>query len=109
MHPLHLLSYFVGGAILMNAVPHIVSGVMGRRFPSPFAKPPGKGLSSATVNLLWGFANLVIAYLLVFRVGQFDLHNAAQAAALALGMVVLGLETARHFGGLNGGRGPDLT
>lgn len=108
MDPLHLLSDFAGGALLMNAVPHVVSAAMGRRFPSPFAKPPGKGLSSATVNMLWGFANLVVAHLLVCRIGWFDGRDAWQVAALALGMLLLGLTHARHFGGLNGGRGPDL-
>ena len=41
---LHYLAYFGGGAFLTNAVPHLVSGVMGRPFQSPFAKPPGEGL-----------------------------------------------------------------
>jgi hypothetical protein len=50
-------SYFFGGAFLTNAVPHFVSGVMGRPFQSPFAKPPGQGLSSSTINVLWGFFN----------------------------------------------------
>ena len=39
-----LLSYVFGGAFLANAVPHLVSGMMGRPFQSPFAKPPGEGL-----------------------------------------------------------------
>ena len=56
--PLHLLSYFFGGAFLANAIPHLVSGMQGRPFQSPFAKPPGQGFSSATVNVLWGFANI---------------------------------------------------
>ena len=99
MHPLQLLSYFFGGAVLINAVPHLVSGVLGHRFPSPFAKPPGKGLSSATVNLLWGSANLAIAYLLLCTVGQFDLRDPWHATALAVGMMLLGLMLARHFGG----------
>jgi hypothetical protein len=109
MDALHLLAYFVGGAAGMNAVPHLVSGTMGRKFPSPFAKPPGKGLSSAIVNLVWGFANLVLGYLLVCRVGQFDLHNWTQIGALALGMLLIGLHLAWHFGNLNQGRGPDPT
>jgi hypothetical protein len=108
MHPLELLSYFFGGVTLTNAIPHLVSGLMGRRFPSPFASPPGKGQSSAMTNVLWGFANLVIAYLLLFRVGQFDLRDAAHLTALALGTLLIGLFSARHFGALNGGRGPDL-
>jgi hypothetical protein len=108
MHPLQLVSYFFGGATLINALPHLISGTMGRRFPSPFAKPPGKGQSSATMNLLWGFANLVAAYLLICRVGQFDPRDDLQVAALGLGGLLLGLMIARHFGALNGGRGPDL-
>ena len=48
------VAYLFGGAFLTNAVPHFVSGMMGRPFQSPFAKPPGEGLSSSTVNVLWG-------------------------------------------------------
>ncbi len=106
IHPLYLLSHFAGGALLVNAIPHVVSGLMGRRFPSPFAKPPGRGLSSATVNVLWGFGNLVAAYFLVWRVGGFDLRQTGDIVALALGMLLLGLWLARDFGQLNGGRGP---
>jgi hypothetical protein len=51
MHWLTFASYFFGGAFLCNAIPHFVSGVTGRAFQSPFAHPPGKGLSSALVNV----------------------------------------------------------
>ncbi len=47
-----LVSYFFGGAFLTNAVPHLVSGLMGRPFQSPFASPSGEGLSSSTTNAL---------------------------------------------------------
>ena len=66
------LAYFVGGVVLTNAIPHFVSGLMGRAFQTPFAKPPGKGLSSSTVNVLWGGFNLALGYLLILRVGTFD-------------------------------------
>ena len=79
---LHLLSYFLGGAFLANAVPHAASGMMGRPFQSPFAKPPGEGLSSSTVNVLWGFFNLAVGYLLVCHVGDFDLRSLDDAIAL---------------------------
>jgi hypothetical protein len=103
MHWLQLLSYFFGGAFFANAVPHFVSGVMGKPFQSPFAKPPGEGLSSSTVNVLWGFFNIVIFYLLVCRVGDFDLKNASDAGAFGLGLLALGVFGARHFGRFNGG------
>ena len=104
---LYLVSYFFGGAFLANAVPHLVSGMMGRPFQSPFAKPSGQGLSSSTVNVLWGFFNLVVGYLLVCRVGDFDLRDASDVAALGLGMFLLAVTTARQFGRFNGGNAPD--
>lgn len=103
MNLLHYVSWFVGGAMLINAVPHLVSGLQGRPFQSPFASPPGKGLSSSVVNILWGFGNLVIAYLLLCQVGDFNLRDWADAATLGLGMLLPGLLLARHFGHFHGG------
>jgi len=60
---------FFAGAFLANFVPHFFHGISGDRFPTPFAKPPGRGLSSPTVNVVWSWVNLVVGYLL-FRVGQ---------------------------------------
>lgn len=106
MPSLHLLAYFFGGAFLTNAVPHFVSGMMGRPFQSPFAKPHGVGLSSSTVNVVWGFANLVLGFWLVWRVGDLDTHNDAGLAALALGSLLIALFSARHFGRFHGGNAP---
>lgn len=102
----HLLSYFFGGAFLANAVPHLVAGMMGRPFQSPFAKPPGQGLSSSTVNVVWGFGNLVVGYLLVCRIGDFDLKATADIIAAAAGALLIALFSARHFGRFNGGTAP---
>lgn len=106
MNWLHDLSYLFGGAFLANAVPHFVSGTLGRPFQSPFAKPPGEGLSSSTVNVLWGFANFVFAYLLIARVGSFDIHAAGHVIALGAGVLLLGVISARGFGRFNGGNSP---
>jgi hypothetical protein len=103
-----LLAYFFGGAFTTNAIPHLVSGLMGRKFPSPFAKPPGKGQSSAMTNALWGFANLVVGALLIARIGDFDLHNIEDVSAAALGVLLMSVMLARTFGRLNDGRGPNL-
>lgn len=102
-----MLPYFFGGAFLTNAVPHFVSGVMGRPFQSPFAKPPGEGLSSSTVNVLWGFLNLAIGYALICRVGDFDLRATSDVVALGLGVLGMGLLTARLFGRFHGGNAPE--
>ena len=92
---LSYLSYFFGGAFLANAIPHFVSGMLGRPFQSPFAKPPGQGLSSSTVNVLWGFFNIVIGYLLICRVGTFDLRDIGDVAAFGAGVLAMGLMAAR--------------
>ena len=102
----HLLSYFFGGAFLANAVPHLVAGMMGRPFQSPFAQPPGQGLSSSTVNAVWGFFNLVVGYLLVCRVGDFDLKDMPDIIALGVGAFLIALFSARQFGRFNGGNAP---
>ncbi len=65
---------FFGGAFLVNAIPHFVSGVMGHTFPSPFA-PAGEGVSPAWVNVLWASTNFVFAYLLLARVGKFEFRS----------------------------------
>ncbi|MCL1980456.1 MAG: hypothetical protein FWG62_05225 [Proteobacteria bacterium] len=105
----YLVSYFFGGLFLCNAIPHFVSGVIGRPFQSPFAKPPGKGLSSSTVNVLWGFANLIIAYFLLCRVGEFSLRSTADASALGAGLLIMGFMNARLFGRFHGGNLPGKT
>ncbi|WP_442783489.1 hypothetical protein [Collimonas fungivorans] len=109
MESLHGVSYFFGGIFLINSVPHLVSGLMGRPFQSPFAKPPGEGFSSSTVNVLWGFLNLAIAYLLICRTGDFDLRVTAHIVTAGSGMLLAGVIMARRFGRFNGGNSPGET
>jgi hypothetical protein len=97
------LSYFFGGAFLANALPHLINGISGSAFQTPFASPPGKVLSSSTVNVLWGFFNLAVAYVLVLCVGSFSLRNLCQAIALGTGLLLMSLIHARVFGRLHGG------
>ncbi len=103
MNWLHLVSYFFGGIFLANAVPHCVSGMTGRPFQSPFARPPGQGLSSSTVNVLWGFFNAVVGYVLVLRVGNFDVRSTSHVLVFAVGALLISLHAARHFGQFHGG------
>ncbi len=68
------LACFFAGSFLANVVPHFVHGISGDRFPTPFARPPGKGLSSPTVNVVWALFNLAVGYLL-FRAGKISSGN----------------------------------
>ena len=70
----HYVASFFSGLFIINTVPHLVHGVSGESFPSPFANPPGKGLSSPTVNVLWALANLLIGYILL-RAGKVSQTN----------------------------------
>jgi len=102
----HDVAYFFGGAFLANALPHLGNGISGHSFQSPFATPPGIGLSSSMVNVLWGFFNLAIGYLLVCRVGSFDLRKTSHVLALGAGIVAMSLMLAYAFGRFHGGLRP---
>ncbi len=94
------VAHIFAGAFLINAVPHLVNGLSGRSFPSPFASPPGVGESSPLVNVFWGFANLVIGYGLLAGVRPFAFGLSLDALAVALGALLMGWRLASHFGGL---------
>jgi hypothetical protein len=87
---------FFAGAILANAVPHFVHGISGDRFPTPFANPPGKGLSSPTLNVVWSLFNLLLGYIL-FRGGQVSSGGDTALIAFFLGMAVLSIGLSLRF------------
>lgn len=97
------LARFFGGAFLVNAIPHFVNGVSGRPFPSPFAHPPGQGMSPAVVNVLWGSLNIVIAHLLIMKVGTYDGRRFREVLPVAAGGLVMAILLARAFGRVFGG------
>lgn len=100
MTPFDLIAFFGAGVFLTNAIPHAVSGLTGRRFPSPFAKPPGVGLSGPTTNVLWGGANAAIGYWLISHVSAFDPQNYQHVIAIALGAFLTALALSAYFRGV---------
>jgi hypothetical protein len=99
----HYIAYFFGGAFLANAIPHFVNGISGSPFQSPFAHPPGEGLSSSLSNVLWGFANALIAYLLLGKVGTFELKRTRHAIIAGVGFLLMAIMLSRAFGRFHGG------
>lgn len=99
----HYVAYLFGGAFLANFVPHFVNGVSGSPFQSPFASPPGEGLSSSSVNAAWGLFNLFIAYLLLVRVGRFELKRWPHIGIFAAGFVAMSMMLAYALGRFHGG------
>ncbi len=97
MSPTFFIANFFAGLFLCNCVPHVVAGVMGAPFPTPFATPRGVGESSPLVNFLWGFVNLVIGLVLLWW------HPVATNPGLSpllflLGVLLMGCFLAVHFG-----------
>jgi hypothetical protein len=92
------VAWLFAGAFLANAIPHIVQGISGNRFQTPFASPPGVGESSAIVNVIWGFVNVAIGgTLLYIFLPQLPPPWPLCVAAL-IGALLLALWLAHHFG-----------
>lgn len=92
----HYVAGFFAGVFLANFVPHFVHGISGNKFPSPFAKPPGKGLSSSVVNVLWALLNLLIGYGLL-RVGRVSTENGLSLAVFFIGIAAISIQCSIHF------------
>lgn len=95
---------FLAGALLCNGIPHLVSGVRGDPFPSPFAKPPGVGNSRPVVNVLWGFANGLAGAALAVHWLPHDVAP-TEDAVCAAGFLAMALMLASHFGKVRGSGG----
>jgi uncharacterized membrane protein len=92
----HYIACFFAGMFIANVVPHFIHGVSGESFPSPFANPPGKGLSSPTVNVLWGLFNLIIGYVL-FRTGKISNSNKWSVLLFFVGILVMSVMLSYGF------------
>ena len=91
------VALFFAGGFLCNALPHLICGLSGMPFPSPFAKPHGFGDSPPVVNFFWGAAN--------FFVGLYLLQGHPVTVGLSVdflvflaGVLVLGTFASLHFG-----------
>ena len=94
----HYVACYFAGLFLANTIPHFVHGVSGDPFPSPFANPPGKGLSSPLVNVLWGLANLVVGYVLA-RIGRVFKSNVIALIIFFAGVALISIQLAVVFAG----------
>ncbi|WCT13248.1 hypothetical protein [Mucilaginibacter jinjuensis] len=92
------IACFFAGAFSANVVPHFVAGIQGNKFPTPFAKPPGKGLSSATVNMTWALFNMLVATLF-FKSGHMDTGHPVTLVVFFAGVSVLSLGLSKRFTG----------
>jgi len=96
VHWYHYIACFFAGIFLANVVPHFVHGISGDRFPTPFAHPRGKGLSSPTANVVWALLNLVVGYIL-FRVGRVSSEGDSALVIFFAGIVVISTMLSARF------------
>ena len=87
------------GMFLANVVPHFVHGISGEMFPTPFANPPGRGMSPATVNVLWALSNLIVGYLLLWR-GRFSFAKHVTLIVASIGFAAMAINLSIVFAGI---------
>jgi len=92
----HYIAGFFAGGLLTNAVPHFVNGISGNAFPTPFANPPGQGLSSPLTNVLWALFNLLAGYLL-FRVSKINSKRKLALLLFFVGMILISIMSSITF------------
>ena len=68
-------------------------------FPTPFASPPGRGMSPPTVNVLWALANIVVGYLFLWG-GKFSVHNRVALIVAFAGFAAMAINLSFVFAGI---------
>jgi hypothetical protein len=95
-----ILGHFLFAVCFTNALPHFLSGITGRRFPTPFANPPIFGESSPVVNVLWGAVNFGVSSLIAYKTPSFMALDSTLVATLVVGVLATALPLSWHFGRL---------
>jgi hypothetical protein len=90
------IALFFAGAFLCNCIPHLTAGLQGVPFPTPFARPRGKGNSPPLANFLWGALNVGVGCTIL------SYHPVAvgpnlDCLAVAGGALLLGTYLSLHF------------
>ena len=88
------IACFFAGVFLVNSIPHFIHCISGNFFPTPFADPPGKGLSHPLLNLIWAYFNIVIGYLL-FRAGKMQKPDKWALVLFITGFIAMSFELSR--------------
>ena len=94
------LSGFWAGFFLVNTIPHYVSGLQGRKFTTAFASPPGKGLSSPIMNIVWALINL-FAGLGLFFAAKITTNNWLSIIVFFIGVTLTSFYLSNRFGKQN--------
>jgi hypothetical protein len=93
------IAHFIAAAILTNGIPHFISGVCGRPFRTPFVRMTGEATSPPVVNVVWGWANFLVAFVIFANIGPLYIGTPGDTIFVAAGMLIMGVILATIFGG----------
>lgn len=96
----HYVLAFFAGIFLVNVIPHYIHGISGKFFPTPFSNPPGKGLSSPSVNIVWATINFLIS-ISIFYFAKITQRNKWIWIAVFAGGLVMSFYVANYFESLS--------
>jgi hypothetical protein len=82
---------FLAGIFAANGVPHFVKGIVGEHHQTPFGRP-----SSAMVNVVFGWANFVIAGIFL-HFAHPRAHEFRAASLFMLGVLIMALMLAHAW------------
>ena len=97
------VAWFFAGAFLVNSVPHIVQGISGNKFQTPFATPRGARRVLRRRQCDLGFANLVIGSVLVHVTWSAPSPPWQLCLTALIGALALALYLARRFSSVRSG------
>lgn len=96
---MNLLLGFLAGAFITNSLPHMVTGIAGQSHMTPLSKD-----SSAIINVVWAFVNLVVGFWLLNSSG-ISMNDVFQMTSASypfwVGSFVLALTAAWMFSNKN--------
>lgn len=96
----HYVFAFIAGALIVNMLPHLINGISGKPFPSPFSEPPGIGLSSPVSNVAWATINFLLAAAFVYF-GKLSQQRGTIILGYVAGGLLMAFYLAHYFGGLD--------
>ena len=89
----NFVACFFSGVFFVNVIPHLVHGIDGDFFPTPFGKDLGSVSTSPLVNILWAILNLVIGFSLL-RIGRVSMAKNLALLCTLLGILFYSLALA---------------
>lgn len=86
------IGYFLSGVGLANSIPHLVKGISGEEFRTPFANP-----STPTLNVIWGLINLIAGMAILIAVGGLSWKFDRRWIIIALGFAAIAINLSIVF------------